>query len=219
MQNDELDAPKEILPPCDGSFTFTVPVVPVSFQAAKKRKSVVTAAVSAAIKDFEYYLSGEVAIYIEWYGSEARRYETDCDPDVDNIIKPILDALCGKSGIIFDDCQVQTVMCSWIDTLGEDVLQLRFDYMPDLYCPKEGLFFVRYDGNLCMPFNKRKGEEWLPKLIDLNHERVQLKMKIEKEKGVGAARGLMAIQKLFHISRVSSFPIVEYADVKSFLQS
>ena len=57
---------------------------------------------------------------IEWTVHEQDRYESDAAPDVDNILKPLLDGLCGPEGVLIDDCQVQAVDCRWIDwTLRE----------------------------------------------------------------------------------------------------
>ena len=87
------------IPPEDGLITFEVPIAPVSFQGTGTRKAGVVAAVRSAVSGCEYLLSGDVKIAIEWRISERARYEADSAADVDNIVKPILDALSGPSGI------------------------------------------------------------------------------------------------------------------------
>jgi hypothetical protein len=70
-----------------------------------------------------YLFCGEVSVEIEWLVHERYRWDTPGvlkTPDVDNIVKPLIDGLCGRRGAMIDDCQVQSVACSWIDWLSED---------------------------------------------------------------------------------------------------
>ncbi|MCI5130534.1 MAG: RusA family crossover junction endodeoxyribonuclease [Candidatus Electrothrix sp. EH2] len=76
--------------------------------------------------------------------SRKKRYETDTSADIDNIIKPLLDSLCGPSGILIDDNQVQCVTCYWLDTSDyeSEKINISIDYIDDEYISKEGLIFI-----------------------------------------------------------------------------
>ncbi|MFC3193197.1 RusA family crossover junction endodeoxyribonuclease [Marinicella sediminis] len=82
-------------------FEFTIKGPPISHQAKSKSKNrwktAVAAAAKAKIKQGDVPTIDEVAIRITYY------YEGDT-PDVDNIIKPIQDALIGL--VYVDDSQV-----------------------------------------------------------------------------------------------------------------
>jgi len=54
--------------------------------------------------DCGYLPLGDVKVSIEWTLHEQDPYESDAAPDVDNILKPLLDVLCGPDGILIDDC-------------------------------------------------------------------------------------------------------------------
>lgn len=88
---------------------------PASLQAKRWKKRRLTEAVKAALQQPKYLLTGEVSVRIEWLVHERLRYETLVAPDVDNIIKAVLDAVCGPEGVLVNDCKVQNVASSWID--------------------------------------------------------------------------------------------------------
>lgn len=66
---------------------------PVSLQARRLKKNSITAAVKAVLGLPGYLLTGDVTIAVEWLVRERARYETGTSPDVDNVIKVLLDAL------------------------------------------------------------------------------------------------------------------------------
>ena len=100
-------------------------------------------AVSSCVRPVQYLLSGEVQLEVEWYIHERERYETDRSPDVDNILKPILDGISGPDGLLINDCQVQAIDCRWIDQAEESQsLFVRVRFMSDEWAPKKQLAFV-----------------------------------------------------------------------------
>ena len=113
-----------------------------------RKKQKLKNAILQVIKGATYYLTGEVQIEIEWLVHERERYETDSSPDIDNIVKPMLDALSGLHGILIDDCQVQAVSCHWIDwTRNDHQINLRIKYFPDEWTLKDSLLFVDFGNN------------------------------------------------------------------------
>lgn len=76
--------PKE--PPEFGEITFSLPVAPVSQQAASAAKQKLVAEVRKITSPLEYILDGEVQIEIQWLIHERLRWETNASPDVNNIL-------------------------------------------------------------------------------------------------------------------------------------
>ena len=85
---------------------YEIPTAPVSQQATSDSKAGLKSQVQAIISKANLFLTGEVRVNIDWMVHDRIRYETDQAPDIDNVIKPTLDAITGPSGILIDDCQV-----------------------------------------------------------------------------------------------------------------
>ncbi len=120
------------MPPESGELDIVFSLPPVSQQASSKSKTKFKNSVQEVIKNAEYLLSGDVQIEIEWMIHERERYESDRSPDLDNILKTLIDALCGPNGLLIDDNQVQHISCFWIDwNLYEEQLKVRIKYLPD----------------------------------------------------------------------------------------
>lgn len=93
-------------------------ITPVSLQGSATAKAAVQAQLRATCRELEQRYWGEVEINVLWRLHEQRRWDTPgvlSTPDIDNILKPLIDGLSGPDGVLVDDCQVQTVTCSWID--------------------------------------------------------------------------------------------------------
>jgi len=208
-----------LCPPPFGEVIYTFSGKPPSQQSRRIVRDEFIDIVTAETKQAKYLLSDEVKIEIEWRLHEKLRYETDRAADVDNIIKPVLDALCGPDGILIDDCQVQAVTSYWIDTtsFNQEIKITIKMASPDEYVLKEGLFFVHFGEGLCFPFNKN-----MPALADLiQHVASRLASRSELErKGADyyQSRRVMPIQIFFHRSRVARFEVVEIEQVDDFLK-
>src|SRR5437870_4850696 len=137
-----------------GELTILVEAPPVSLQSASARKEIVTDMIRRHTLRRDFFISGDVQIDVEWMQNEHWRYETHLSPDVDNILKPMIDALCGPSGVLLDDCQVQAVSCRWIDwTRTDQQFEIRIRFFPEESLAKTGLLFVNVGKSLCFPFN------------------------------------------------------------------
>lgn len=78
-------------------------------------------AVRKQCESTSHLFCGEVYVEIEWLVNERLRWDSPGvlkTPDIDNIVKPLIDGLCGQRGVLIDDCQVQSLACSWIDWLS-----------------------------------------------------------------------------------------------------
>lgn len=187
------------IPPASGELAIIFALPPVSQQANSKSKTKFRNKVHQVTKSAEYLLSGDVQIEIEWMIHERERYESDRSPDLDNIIKTLIDALSGPSGLIIDDNQVQHVSCSWIDwTLNEEQLRVKIKFFPDEWISKDNLRFIQFDGGLCMPLPGTLPPKAQLKLVEMFDLMIGSRNKLE---GMGAdyydAKGIMPIQRVF----------------------
>lgn len=98
-----------------GECHFSIQGKPVSLQSSGEAKRKYQEKIKQAIHEYEFIFYREVSITITWYTDVRSRYLTDSSNDIDNIIKPIIDAIVGKDGLLIDDCQVQHVECYWLD--------------------------------------------------------------------------------------------------------
>ena len=213
MQNMTLN-PKE--PPEFGEITFSLPIAPVSQQATAASKEKLVAEVRKITSPLEYLLEGDVQIEIQWLIHERLRWETDASPDVDNILKPLLDGLCGRDGILIDDCQVQSITSFWVDwTRDDQQLDIRIRFVPESYLPKAGLWFVRLKDALCFPVpaevrEKKAVQPWLDaiELAIATREKIA-----DRTKSYYPARYVLP-RGLIHRSRIKDFPVHELAELR-----
>lgn len=204
-------------PPEFGELTFSFSLEPVSLQSSSVKKEFVRSEIKKATKLLTYLLSGDVKIDIQWLVYEQERYENPNSPDMDNIIKPILDGLSGPEGVLIDDCQVQTVSSHWIDwTRKEHQINIIVQYIPDDFVSKKNLIFVNLGNNLYMPFHT--DIKWQAKEILLEHLINGMNLKNEiliKTGNYCQAKMFMSIQRIFHKSRIfENFKCLEISEFR-----
>ncbi|MFV0145580.1 RusA family crossover junction endodeoxyribonuclease [Empedobacter falsenii] len=199
-------------PPIFGELSFSFDFEPVSLQSNSQKKEFVKNEIRKITNQIKYVLSGEIKVEIQWLVHEQERYESPNAPDMDNIIKPILDGLSGPNGIIIDDCQVQTIGSHWIDWIKkEHKININIQFVADEFVSKNNLVFVRIDRNLYMPIQsdlpieaKKILIEYLQKVVDLKNEIY------DKTNDYYEAKRIMPIQRLFHKSRINeNFTLLE----------
>lgn len=199
-------------PPIFGELTFSFDFEPVSLQSNSQKKEFIKNKIKNITSQVNYVLSGELKIEIQWLVHEQERYESPNAPDMDNIIKPILDGLSGPNGIIIDDCQVQTIGSHWIDwTKREHKINVNIQFIADEYVSKSNLVFVRVDRNLYMPLQSDLPKEAKILLLDYLQKVIELKNEIySKTNDYYEAKKIMPIQRLFHKSRINeNFTLLE----------
>jgi Holliday junction resolvase RusA-like endonuclease len=204
-------------PPESGEIEFSIERAPVSLQAKGNRKREFKEHVAARIAKAGFLLSGDVSVRIQWNVHEQKRYETGASADVDNIVKPLLDAICGPKGIMIDDTQFQAIECFWVDSYEYDreQIDIRIKYIPDEYLPKKGLAFVCMDKNLCIPFWQNLQPEELAIFISA-HERMLTRRDemMDTGKSYYESKGVMSVQRVFHKSRLQGFDIENIGELK-----
>lgn len=130
-------------------------VDPISLQADTTRKAKFKAALAAAVAEATsgVYL-GDVIVQLRWYIPETKRYTTHVVADIDNVLKPILDAVTGPDGVMIDDNQVQTVQISWADLFDDSIrfhLTLEAAPFENLYVDRTELTFIEFSAARCWP--------------------------------------------------------------------
>ena len=139
-------------PPQWGELNFSLPMPPASRQANATAKQKVRDAVRQVTRPLEYLLDGYVWISFDWHIHERFRWESDASADVDNIVKPLLDALSGPEGVLINDSQVRSFSSSWFASTAENQrVDIRIEFIPDEWLVKAGLVFVRLKGPLRYP--------------------------------------------------------------------
>ena len=202
-------------PPEFGSLVFSLLAKPVSLQGSREKQAEIQELVKEITRPVRYLLSGELKLDIEWYVHERDRWESAAAPDIDNIMKPLLDGLSGPDGIMVDDCQVQEIACRWIDWASH-TNELRFElrFHPDDYIRKEKLVFVHVGRNLYMPLNTEQSPEIQRTFLDTWSRMTAARNKIEGASGDNyTAKHEMPVQRAFHGARLRSFTKVEASDL------
>lgn len=207
-------------PSDSGLFTIQIPTKPVSLQASRSKKDIVTDSIRSVTKTLDYLLTCDIAVKITWFINPEEKYESDDPADVDNIVKPILDALSGPEGILVNDCQVQHLMCSWVDRDNTpERIQIDIEYEPDSYCRKDGILFVQIQNALCIPINGNMSPDAIKVLLDVLEMQVQTRdAMVKRGSRVEDARGVLSIQRFFHRTRVSEFKVQSIADLRASIE-
>lgn len=128
----------------------------VSVQSQGVRKRELVDAIHVELSRFKWLISGSVQIEFAWYLHGVERQETDKVGDIDNITKPILDALTGADGILVDDAQIGSVHTFWMsrnEQLSYSLLRLEVQFSNDDCLEKHNLVFIRYWDAMCVALN------------------------------------------------------------------
>jgi Holliday junction resolvase RusA-like endonuclease len=208
-------------PPPFGEIELAILAPPVSQQARRTEKDKLADLIRSQLGQCQFLLAGDVALDIEWLVHEQRRYESDEAPDVDNILKPLLDTLCGPEGLMIDDCQVQAVSCRWIDSASreEERVQIRLRFEPDEWLSKSGFCLVHLGNGLCFPISRNT--QPMAVLLVVEQVNVMLATRnrlIELGKDYYTANGVMSVQRFFHRSRVGRFTVIELDSLRAELK-
>jgi hypothetical protein len=172
--------------------------------------------ISTAVRDVDFLLSGEVEVIITWFLPVQERYERSTSPDVDNIVKPLLDAISGPSGLLVNDVQVQSLQCRWIDwEKSNQQLEFEIRFEPDGWLEKKNLFWVEVSHCLCMPLHTH----WplAAQKLMLNQWRQMFTMQKELLTLGGsysASLRVMPIQQPFHRAKLAGFTVLDINDVE-----
>lgn len=200
-----------------GLLELTVPLAPVSLQAKSDTKATFKAEVQSFTRTVDRLLTGDVKLSIEWFVSEQTRYETDRSPDVDNILKPLIDSLVGPNGVLIDDNQIQSVSCSWIDWHHEnEQLRVELRFIPDESLQKDGLIFVQFDNGICMPIANSAPLGARLSLLEAYSAILSARREADRN-GLPYmwSSVLMPQQRVFHRTRIHDFPVYPEVELRN----
>jgi Holliday junction resolvase RusA-like endonuclease len=128
----------------------------VSVQSRNERKTELCIAIQEELSKFQWNAAGSVNVEFLWYLHGTERQETDKLGDIDNITKPVLDALTGSKGVLIDDSQIGSLHTFWQsrnEMTTFNALYLRISINNDCCIRKQNLYFVQYAGAICAPMN------------------------------------------------------------------
>jgi len=189
--------------------------LPVSIQAKKARRDLINSEVLNITSKIPILFSGDVGVTIELRLSEQKRYESDRSADIDNVVKPILDALTGPDGVMIDDNQVQNVQCYWVQHLEAPNAIVKIDNRMRDYVYKDRLVFVHMGKQLYFPLNGFLPTKLVSGMLDMLQTYRDIRVELE---GAGAdyhtVRYAMPVQRYFHKTRLCKFRCVEFAEAR-----
>jgi len=183
---------------------------PVSLQASAARKASLKADLAIAVAaGTTGVFTGDLEVIIEWFISPHVRYGTRMVADLDNIVKPLLDAVTGPDGVMFDDNQVQSLRVSWLDPYVPSVrFRLNFEAISqDGYFLREELFFVEFSPERCFPI--LGGQSPLAVCLIVHHVDEMLRRHHELVASGAAEHAdlVLPIQRFFPRSRLGRFVV------------
>lgn len=194
-----------------GEIMLYLEVAPASMQSRPAAIAALQAVVHQETSKYQYLLTGDVSMEITWHFHERDRYESDAGADIDNLLKPMLDAFCGPNGLFVDDCQIRTLGISWISTTSDQpAVTIQIKFIDSDFVPKAGIAFVQIEKALCMPVDLN-----LPKRVQrilFMMMRFQFAQRRFTEKVLGldyySARLLLPAQRRFHRTRLRDFNVM-----------
>jgi Holliday junction resolvase RusA-like endonuclease len=126
---------KSGLNPMFGEWSKTFTLSPITRDAPNEARKEFRNALLGQLES-AFLFSGEVSLSMTLYLMEHKVLEEAKYGDLDNHMKPILDALKGPEGLLIDDSQVQHMQASWIDVSGEEFFELKIKASPDDFVMK-----------------------------------------------------------------------------------
>lgn len=197
-------------PPPFGSLEIEIPGAPSSVQSSKAVKVAYLEKIRNKLSGYQYLLTGQIMLDVTWLLPARSRYETDAKADIDNCLKPILDAFTGPSGLFIDDCQIKGLYICWRHIESDDErLLFEFKYDDTQWCRKNGLAFLALDRGLCCPVDLNWPRDLREMWVKLLRSGEETKARLEQ---LGAdylaLAGMLGGSQPFHRSRTTKFQVL-----------
>ena len=183
---------------------------PISLQASAHGRARFKADLAAAVAGSTTGIfTRDVEVTIVWYVSEQLRYGKHMVADIDNIVKPILDAVTGPDGLMIDDNQVQSLRVSWIDPYDPMVkFRLSIEALEqDEYLEREGLFFVEFSPERCFPMFGNLPPQAIPMFVQYLDELLRGQEELVASGMGGHAKRFLPVQRFFPRNRLGRFTV------------
>ena len=213
----------------NGDYSFLISGTPASIQSPRQIKQQYQQRIHDEIVGCRNIFSREVEAKIIWYTDYKKRYTTDSSFDIDNIVKPTLDALVGINGLVFDDCQVQSIICHWIDKNEdqEDYVEITLRTLEnngEHVVKKDDVCFFQLEGPIYYLFLCHNMSGILAREMYSHYQSVIKRINELIVRGVNPDEAdylwpVMATK--YHISRISrsGFPCYKKDEIPTFLNS
>jgi len=197
-----------------GKIEIVIPGAPASVQSSKAVKDSYLSTIKGKLANYQFILTGQLVLDITWLVPAKSRYETDAKADIDNCLKPIIDAFTGPDGLFINDCQLKGLYICWRHTeSAEEKLVFQFDFDPHQWCERKGLAFLRLERGLCCPVCVLWPQSLRKDWVDLMCAGEAFKAKFETS-GISylALAGMTGGSQPFHITRTAGFPVLSADD-------
>jgi len=200
----------------------------VSRQSRKETVDNLIELIHQELSKFQWIIVGSILVDFIWYLNAVERQETDKIGDLDNISKPIQDALSGINGIIVDDSQIGGLYTYWQSRNGitqDNILYIHVKFNNDYVLFKKNLKFIQYNKAICLPLNIDTAilKDLLVAKIIIK-SRLRLRKAAEKIITLGSDidRYFVCSEYDFHRTRLNGFPnkqILTLAQLNEFCEN
>ncbi len=194
---------------------LNIPCGPVSRQAKKAHRERFQDEVKRQTISFPFILTGELQVRITWLVSERKRYESDSSPDVDNTLKPMIDALTGPNGVMIDDCQIQSICCTWIDINDNESIEIEIEYSEYELVNRGKLELLAVGKELCLPIDSSWPYSLIESLLERYNSRLPADYSLVETREHYVARMTMPLITLFHRSRIHQRKVITIQEMKN----
>ncbi len=204
----------------DGSVDIYVNVQAISGQAKGLAKASFRNVLRSLTQQVPFLITTDIQMEVCSLVSLRERYESDGLPDVDNILKPTIDALTGPEGVMVNDCQLQSVLSYWVTTCKSHDLHIKIQSFDAFTKPKKSLIFVEVMRALYLPFSDEMPPEINLNLLEGLIEQFDGRAELE-ERGFDYSLiySMMPQQRLFHRTRVREFRRMTATDYRLHIMS
>ncbi|MCQ4208339.1 RusA family crossover junction endodeoxyribonuclease [Streptomyces longispororuber] len=189
-------------------------VDPISLQASPVRKAEFKAALGSAVqKATRGIFTHDVEVTLVWFLEESRRYQTHLVADLDNVLKPILDAVTGPVGIMIDDNQIQSIRASWMTPGPPTGFELQFAaLMGDDYQDREGLSFVEFSADRCYSLPQAEPSVQASLVRAYGAGLAEYRKMLDAGVSESEARMVLPIARPFPRARLGKFEVAHHTD-------
>lgn len=122
-----------------------------TMQSKRKSQLDIQKAIKEELEKFKWLIYNDVNFEFTWYFSGIRKKESDNIGDLDNLIKPIIDAFAGENGLYIDDAQIGSLNTLWMskneNTSSDTILRIFVNFNNDVCCMKENMRFIQLDNS------------------------------------------------------------------------
>lgn len=197
----------------DGQLRFALEVEPVSLQSKPAARAVFDGVLADKLQEFDFLIDSQVSLTVRWWGVPRLRWETDVYPDLDNWLKPLIDAFVGPSRLLVDDSLIRSVDLSFGEGLvARSQLDIALSFDAQHRLPKQGLVYVHFERGLCFPFVGSWSPEAAEIYVSAFRSQLETKRRLEGLSVHSAATTLLLRNGWIHKSRLRGFAVVDAVD-------